>query len=559
MIGFICPLSIPNAPFFWNFFDFTYAPALLYYAYIPIIVLSIFLALYVLRKDKFSLQSKLLTVLSLSFSVWVANVTMQWIAASADIVLFSWEITPIIEVFIPIATFYFFYVSTRKRDISSKLKILFAVIISAVAAILPTRFNVTMFDMANCQAVVGPLIYIVYVIEILSAIAILSFVISDCFAKKMTDNNRTQIIYLGVGSTIFLTIFSLANIFGEFLQTYQINLVGPLGMVVFLALLTYSIVRFKTFNAKVFGAQALVATLWILIGSILFVAASSTTRIITAITEILAIIFGLTLIKSVKKEVEQKERNERLALDLQHSSDRLFVANEKLKELDVKKTEFVSMAAHQLRAPLTAIKGYSSMLLEGSFGPIEQKAKDKIGVVFESSNRLNAVIEDFLNVTRIELGKMKYEMSDFDFSQLVKQVVAEQHQAAERKNMSLAVTIPPGQNYIIKGDYGKLAQVIGNLVDNAIKYSDRGAIVIKVDRVGEKLLFSVKDNGVGISKETMDQLFKKYSRASDAGKANATGTGLGLYVAKEIVEAHHGRIWAESAGPGMGSTFLVEL
>ncbi len=559
MIGFICPLSIPNAPFFWNFFDFTYAPPLLYYAYIPIIALSIFLALYVLRKDNFSLQSKLLTVLSVSFSVWVANVTMQWIAASADIVLFSWEITPIIEVFIPITTFYFFYVSTRKRDISSKLKILFAVIISAVAVLLPTRFNVAMFDMANCQAMVGPLIYIVYAVEIVAAIAILAFVLRDYFAKKNNESNHAQIIYLGVGSTIFLTTFSLANIFGEFLQTYQINLVGPLGMVVFLALLTYSIVRFKAFNVKVFGAQALVATLWILIGSILFVATSNQTRIITSITEILAIIFGLTLIKSVKKEVAEKEKNERLAKDLQHSSDKLFVANEKLKDLDVKKTEFVSMAAHQLRAPLTAIKGYSSMLLEGSFGPIEQQAKEKISVVFESSNRLNAVIEDFLNVTRIELGKMKYEMSDFDFSQLVKQVVAEQHQAAERKNLSLALNIPPGSNYKVNGDYGKLAQVIGNLVDNAIKYSDRGTVIVKLDRVENNVRFSIKDSGVGISKETMEQLFKKFSRASDAGKANATGTGLGLYVAKEIVEAHHGRIWAESAGPGQGSTFFVEL
>ncbi|MEK6830532.1 MAG: histidine kinase dimerization/phospho-acceptor domain-containing protein, partial [Nanoarchaeota archaeon] len=139
--------------------------------------------------------------------------------------------------------------------------------------------------------------------------------------------------------------------------------------------------------------------------------------------------FGTLLIRSVLKEIKTREQMEKLAGELG-------VANEKLKQLDQAKTEFISIASHQLRSPLTAIKGYSSMIIEGSYGAISEKVKETINKIFVSSNRLVSIIGDFLDVSRIELGKMQYEFTDFDIREMVQNLV-EEFKANNRNNYGL--------------------------------------------------------------------------------------------------------------------------
>ncbi len=258
-------------------------------------------------------------------------------------------------------------------------------------------------------------------------------------------------------------------------------------------------------------------------------------------------------------ETAQREQIEKLLGELGKSNDKLWVANEKLKDLDVQKTEFVSMASHQLRSPLTAIKGYSSMVLEGSFGPVSDKVREAVDRVFQSSQKLVMVIEDFLNISRIELGTMKYEWSDFDLREVAETVVRDMKQAIEKNDIKLTFDYDTNLKYLVHGDSGKLTQVISNLIDNASKYTKQGSIKVSLEKKVNKVQLSVKDTGIGIASETMPKLFAKFSRATDASKTNITGTGLGLYVAKQIIEAHKGKIWAESEGVGKGSMFIVEL
>src|SRR3989338_296347 len=270
--------------------------------------------------------------------------------------------------------------------------------------------------------------------------------------------------------------------------------------------------------------------------------------------------------KQLQKEVAQREKIEGLAGELSKANDKLWVANEKLSELDKMKTEFVSMATHQLRSPLTAIKGYASMLLENSFGPVETKARGAVEIIFQSSQKLVQVIEDFLNITRIDLGTMKYEKIQFDFGALVNNVVTELKPNIEKRGLKFSLEIAPKTNFNLVGDSGKLSQVISNLIDNAIKYTpplstsgEPGTIRISLDRAKGKVRLTVADNGAGIPAATIPKLFQKFIRADDAGKLNITGTGLGLYVAKQIMEAHNGKIWAEADGTGRGSRFIVEV
>ena len=238
----------------------------------------------------------------------------------------------------------------------------------------------------------------------------------------------------------------------------------------------------------------------------------------------------------------------------------LGIANEKLKSLDKLKTEFLSLASHQLRSPLTAIKGYTSMLLEGDFGDTNEKQKEAIDRVFQSTKHLTAIVEDLLDVAKIEQGGMKYVMNDFDFGKVVQDIETDLAMLAEKKKFKLSFETDNKAPYTMNGDMEKIRQVVLNLSDNAVKYTRRGNIKVKLtkDEVRKKIILSIADTGMGITSEVKESLFQKFARGNGE-KMNTSGSGLGLYLAKEIIEAHQGRIWVESAGEDRGSTFFVEL
>jgi two-component system phosphate regulon sensor histidine kinase PhoR len=168
------------------------------------------------------------------------------------------------------------------------------------------------------------------------------------------------------------------------------------------------------------------------------------------------------------------------------------------------------------------------------------------------------VVEDLLNVTKIEQGGMKYEMAKFDFGELARNTAKDLSITAEKKNLKLICNIREDQNYFVNGDKEKLRQVLVNLIDNSMKYTKEGQIDVSLENINGKIKLAIKDTGVGIAKEVIGTLFEKFSRG-DGARMNTSGSGLGLYLVKELVEAHKGRVWIESRGLGKGSTFFVEL
>lgn len=248
----------------------------------------------------------------------------------------------------------------------------------------------------------------------------------------------------------------------------------------------------------------------------------------------------------------------RLYQQLQIANKDLAVSNDRLKELDQLKSEFLSFASHQIRSPLTAIGGYTSMLLEGDYGEMPEKIRDSVKVIDTSSQSLIKIVNEFLDISRIEQGRMKYEVVDFDAKNLTEEVVVELRPNVEKKGLTLEFSADAG-DYAVSSDMGKIKQVIGNVIDNSIKYTPHGSVKVHVERRADKILISITDTGIGISKEDIPKLFSKFTRAKDANKTNVSGTGLGLYVAKQMLEALHGKIWVESPGQGKGSTFFIEL
>jgi len=257
---------------------------------------------------------------------------------------------------------------------------------------------------------------------------------------------------------------------------------------------------------------------------------------------------------------EMKDFNVKLEDEVRKKTAELRKANEELRQLDAAKSEFISIASHQLRTPLTVIKGYVSMMQEGSFGPVPPKILDNLNKIYISNERLIGLVENLLDISRIESGRQEYVWSKIRLEDLAQSVVESLKNNAKDKQVKLFFHKPKIATPEILVDSNKLHEVMMNFVDNAIKYTKEGKIDVYVTtETKDMVTFSVKDTGMGISPDIKASLFKKFSRGKDSFRIHTEGVGLGLYVAKMLIDAHQGKIWAESEGVGKGSTFVFSL
>jgi len=227
------------------------------------------------------------------------------------------------------------------------------------------------------------------------------------------------------------------------------------------------------------------------------------------------------------------------------------------KTVERLKTEFVSISAHQLRTPLSGVKWTLKMLLEGDLGEISNEQKKFLEKTYKSNERMIRLINDLLNVTRIEEGRFLYNIKNHDIVKIAQGIVASSSAMAERKKIDLKFQKPKDKIPEARVDIEKISIVFQNLVDNAIHYTKNGGKVnvsIKYLKDEKNILISVEDTGIGIPKNQKKRIFKRFYRGVDAVKMETVGTGLGLFIAKNIVEAHGGKIWFESV-ENKGTTF----
>jgi signal transduction histidine kinase len=252
---------------------------------------------------------------------------------------------------------------------------------------------------------------------------------------------------------------------------------------------------------------------------------------------------------------ETEKNTQELLVDLQQAQKQIV----ELRLANRQKDELLSIATHQMRTNIAAIRGHASLINEGDLGPISPEIAETVKIISVSAESLSKTVNDFLDLSKMELGEMRYYRKDFDLVDLVTEVVNELKKTIADTGLELRLNI--SQTPLnIHGDKAKFKHVLVNLVDNACKYTKQGYIEISLGGTGNgKILLSIKDSGLGIKAETIPLLFQKFSRDVEANKANIHGTGLGLYIARKMVEAQNGRIWAESAGHGHGSKFCVEI
>jgi len=252
------------------------------------------------------------------------------------------------------------------------------------------------------------------------------------------------------------------------------------------------------------------------------------------------------------EEIEQF--NVTLQKKIDDATKELRKNNEKLKALDEAKDEFVSMASHQLRTPLTTIKGYLSMVLEGDAGDITPTQKDMLGQALFSSQRMVYLISDLLNVSRLKTGKFLIEPKNIYLPDVIETEIDQLRDGAKSKELTIEYIKPDSFSHVML-DEMKIRQVIMNFTDNAIYYTKPGGtITVGLKETSKSIEFTVTDDGIGVPKEQQHKLFAKFYRAENARKARPDGTGLGLFMAKKVIIAQEGSIVFKSK-EGKGSTF----
>lgn len=232
-----------------------------------------------------------------------------------------------------------------------------------------------------------------------------------------------------------------------------------------------------------------------------------------------------------------------------------------LQKLSDQKSEFLSIASHQLRTPLSVVKGYLSLLKEGSFGPLTKKQAETINKAYAANEGMIRLVNDFLNLNQAEVGKLGFNFQKVDLRDIIDEAAQAMQVPAHNKGLQLK-WIRPKEAVLVDVDKDKISQLISNLIDNAVKYTERGGVLLKIEgpyAFDDFVRVRVKDTGIGLEPEEMNEIFLGFFRTKRGKQINAQGAGLGLYIGQIIAAGHNGKLWAESEGKNKGTSFILEL
>lgn len=280
-------------------------------------------------------------------------------------------------------------------------------------------------------------------------------------------------------------------------------------------------------------------------------------------------VISISLVEEVAKvsEYEQDLINRLvdvigIAIDNSLLYKEIQAANDKLKELDKLKDEFVSLASHELRTPMTVIKSYIWLILNGKTGEISQQQRKYLETTYGSVEGLIHLVNDMLDISRIESGRIVIEKSPFDLGNLLAEKVTLMVSRGDELGIKIDYIKPP-EAMIVNADAEKITQVAINLIGNSLKFTPKGGLIkVTAVKTGDGFVrVDIIDSGRGMSSADISKLFQKFSMVGDTHltQDKGQGTGLGLYLSKSLIELHGGKIWAASAGEGKGATFSFTI
>lgn len=425
------------------------------------------------------------------------------------------------------------------------IPLLSLMVLSATASLSPFVFSSIEYPNGNPVPVPGPGI-VIFLLDFVG-LFITSFGVLIYKYRKAFDQEKARLLLFLLGVLFTFTFMGLFTVIAVVIfKTSSGVFLGPISFVILSSFVAFAIIKLRLFNIKIITTKVLISILWILFFSRIFIYESMQQFVIDVVLFVVVFIFGIGLSRSVEREVKQKD-------EATYMAESLEVANFQLQELDKQKTEFLSIASHQLRTPLSILKGYIELIKDGGYGKVTKDTVKILGNMDESNEHLIKLVDDFLNISRIEQGRVKYNFADFDVTHMIEGVVFELNKRAEDKGLELKWAEKKSHNIV--GDEEKIRHVIFNFIDNAIKYTDIGNISVATELDAGGLKVMVSDHGFGFDRVDEANFFQKFYRGENVKNTNVTGTGLGLFVCKKFIEAHGGKVWARSPGLGKGSEF----
>lgn len=520
-----------------------------YYSHLLPIFVTLAVSFFVLNKSRYSFLSIIFSSFTLFFCLWLLGDVITWTSSDYNLVTAVWAPLDYINIIFFLLGAYFFAVFVREKDIPNWWKFV------GVFAILPAWWitfsnqSISIFWQPVCEAFNNDFLSSYkFIIEVIVIAFIMLYALFR--GRKTSVLKRWQIAVVTLALLLFFGFFSTTEYIASQTGIYEINLYSLFVLPVFLLMIIYSVTNFEIFKVRLIGSQLFSYLLVIMVGSQFFFLQESTARMLTLITFFLSLFFGVLLVRSGKREEEARKNVEKIAKKLE-------MANSKLKELDKQKDELLSIVSHQLATPVSSIKWYTEMLMDGDLGKVSKEQKEHLSSMIGVAGNLSDLVSMILDVSRIQLGRMHIEKQELDLSSFFKEILEIIKPKADEKKIKFNINIPskfPRANL----DKRYTHMTIENLLSNAIKYTPSAGVVDLTIEIKENVLFcKVQDTGVGIPKEDQGQIFGKMFRATNV-RNSVEGNGFGLYVAKGAIEAQGGKIWFKSS-EGKGTTFFIEL
>lgn len=533
-------------------------------------------------------------------AMWIVTTMLTAVSRTNEYALIWVKLTLVGPIVFAPAFYQFSRVFPQKKAQTDKFKIINVLFLAlpciAMLVLVPTSLNIisATIDKNGFLDVQSGILYPIFFVYFLIYIILAGKNFFTSY-KTQSSKNKLALHFLLFGLIITIAFGTFFNIILPTLGVNNLARFGSFASIFFVGFTAYAILSHQLFDVRAvlteFASVIVISTMAIEV----IIAGDWRTKLTNLVITLVAAYGSIVLVKSVKREIEQKNELEQLAADLKD-------AYKKLEELDKMKTEFISVASHELLTPISAIEGYLSMMLEEKLVKIDDpKAVQYMDSVYKSSKRLARLVTDLLNVTRIEEKRLLVQKIEVDAKDIINQVVEELKFKVQEEKLSISTYFQEGIKTKIYGDPDKIKEVLINIAGNSIKYTPKGGHIelgcfiyetsnIKkkiesmekdVDKcnqgpideslqraidnrlkqfVGEKqLVIFSKDTGIGLKPDDLCRLFKKFSRVGEWSTRQVQGTGLGLYISKALVEMHHGRIWAESAGENAGSQFFFSL
>lgn len=366
-------------------------------------------------------------------------------------------------------------------------------------------------------------------------------------AYKKSSHERHQIAIVGLGTLItFVCIVAFNIVLPEVFNNPRFLPLSAVFIFPFVASTAYAIVRYRLFDVKVLATE--VVAFLLSVATLLQVLFSSSAIELVFRMSIFGLVlaFSILMVRSVIKEVRQRELIEK--------------QEKELEEVNRQQESLLHFISHEVKGYLTKSEAAFAAIYAGDYGEVAPKLREMSGFALSDVRKGVETVIDILDASNLKRGTVSYQKSSFDFVQAVEDTVRDLMGDAQDRGLELTFERPVTGACTVVGDEEKLRRhVIRNIIDNSIRYTIHGIVRVELSRSETMVRMTVTDTGVGITSDDMKHLFTEGGKGADSVKVNVHSTGYGLFIAKQIVEGHGGKVWALSEGKNMGSRFFVEL